>query len=220
MAKVERKNFLKEYKLFAACAKADSFRDNMERVYFHHGNAYATNGHILVCVPLTYCSAFEPEQIEALNGFCVHQKILKLIYGFDVVTVERTMTTEDAYDNLLEAAEPVVYIKAVFQGEQVRFRLERSDKDFVANFDTLMATETGYKPLNQIGLNAANLAKISAALNMDQINMAFTTADKKIFISSTNEEDIKAGPHAIIMPVVTDACLPGMDGDEEEEGNE
>lgn len=211
-------NFFKEYKLFAACDKADStLNGNTERVYFEHGNAYATDGHILIRVPLSYCTPFEEEQRQALNGFCVHAKILKLIYGFDVVTVERTLTTEDAYDNLLEAAEPVVYIKAVYQGEQVRFRLEKSDKDFVANFERLMASGEGWKPLNKIGINTGLLSKISQAINMSSIQMDFTQSDGIIFIKSVMEEDQKAGPSAIIMPIQTEATLPGMEEEPEEE---
>ena len=217
MAK-ERKNFFKEYKLFAACEKADStINGHLERVYFEHGNAYATDGHILIRVPLSYCTPFEEEQIQALNGFCVHGKILKLIYGFDVVTIEKTLTTEDAYDNLLEAAEPVVYIKAVYQGEQVRFRLEKSDKDFVANFERLLAAEDGWKPLNKVGINTGLLSKISQAINMSSIQMDFTQSDGKIFIKSVMEEDQKAGPSAIIMPIQTEAVLPGMEEEPEEE---
>lgn len=216
MAK-ERNNFYKEYKLFAACDKADSTQSgNTERVYFEHGNAYATDGHILIRVPLSYCTSFDDEQIQALNGFCVHAKILKLIYGFDVVTIERTLTTEDAYDNLLEAAEPVVYIKAVYQGEQVRFRLEKSDKEFVANFEPLLASEDGWKPLNKVGINTGLLHKISQALNMNSVQMDFTQSEGKIFIKSAMEEDQKAGPSAIIMPIQTEAVLPGME--EEPEG--
>lgn len=216
----ERHNFLKEYKLFKACEKEDALRQNMERVYFQGGNAYATDAHIMVKVPLAYCTTFEDEEILALNGFCIHHKLLKMLYDFDVVTIERTMAAEDAYGNLLEQAEEVVYIKVVWQGQQIRFRLERSDKEFVQNFETILATETGHTPIKQIGISPSRLKQIAEAINMDHINMAFTTAKDKIFIRSTNEEDQKAGPMAIIMPIVTDATLPGMDGDEEEEGNE
>lgn len=204
--------------MFAACEKPEStLRPKMERVYFHNGCAYATDAHILIKVPLTYCTPFDEEQIKALNGFCVHAKILKLIYGFDVVTIERTLTTEDAYDNLLEEAQPVVYIKAVYQGEQVRFRLEKSDKDFVANFEKLLAAEDGWKPLNKVGINTGLLSKISQAINMSSIQMDFTQSDGKIFIKSVMEEDQKAGPSAIIMPIQTEATLPGMEEEPEEE---
>lgn len=211
MAK-ERINFKKDYKLFAACEKAESSVDgNTERVYFEHGNAYATDRHILIRVPLNWCTPFDDEQIAALNGFCVHAKILKLIYGFDVVTIEKTLTTEDAYDNLLEEAEPIVYIKAVYQGEQVRFRLERSDKEFVQKLEGFLASEDGWKPLNKVGINTALLHKISQALNMDSVQMDFTQSGGKIFIKSVMEEDQKSGPSAIIMPIQTEATLPGMD---------
>lgn len=204
--------------MFAACEKPESaLREKMERVYFHNGCAYATDAHVLIKVPLTYCTPFDEEQIKALNGFCVHGKILKLIYGFDVVTIERTLTTEDAYDNLLEEAQPVVYIKAVYQGEQVRFRLEKSDKDFVANFEKLLAAEDGWKPLNKVGINTGLLSKISQAINMSSIQMDFTQSDGKIFIKSVMEEDQKAGPSAIIMPIQTEATLPGMEEEPEEE---
>lgn len=211
----ERHNFLKEYKLFKAAAKEKPSHENLERVFFWGGNAYATDGHIMVKVPLTYCTSFDEDEIKALDGFCIHHKLLKMLYGFDVVTIERTLTAEDAYGSLLDDAEIVVYIKVVYQGQQIRFRLEYSDKEFVKNFETLLATEAGHSPLKQIGISPSRLKQIAEAINMDRINMTFTTAKDRIFIRSTDEEDWQAGPVAIIMPVVTDATLPGMDEDPE-----
>lgn len=207
----ERKNFFKDYKLFSACEKPESaLRENLERVYFHNGCAYASDAHILVRVPLSYCTSFEEEQIKALDGFCIHGKILKMIYGFDVVTVERTTTTEDAYGLQLETPETAVYIKAVYQGEEVRFRLEKSDREFVSNFDRILATESGHRPLNKVGVDTGSLHRISEALNMSSVLMNFTTAENKIFIRSVMEEDQKSGPMAIILPIAVEPTLPGM----------
>lgn len=67
-----------------------------------------------------------------------------------------------------------------------------------------------------VGINTALLHKISQALNMDSVQMDFTQADGKIFIKSVMEEDQKAGPSAIIMPIQTEAVLPGMEEEPEE----
>lgn len=211
----DRHNFLKEFKLYEATAKEDHLRPEMERVHFLGGNAYATDAHVLVRVPLSVCAAFEPEEAAALNGFCIHRKLLKMIYGFDRVKVERTMTTEDAYGNMLEEAQVVVYITVVFQAEQIRFRLERSSLPFVEQFEKLLQSETTRNPLSRIGINTSLLAKVSAALNMELVSMDFTTASGKIYITSTTS--ISDGSVAIIMPVMTTGTLPGMEDEGEDE---
>ena len=214
----DRHNFLREYKIYEAAAKEDHLRPEMERVHFLGGNAYATDAHILVRVPLSACTAFEPEEAAKLNGFCIHRKLMKMIYGFERVTVERTMTTEDAYGNLLEEAQIIVYITAVFQGEQIRFRLERSSLPFVEQFEKLLLSDAARTPLSRIGINTSLLSKVSAALNMELVSMDFTTESGKIYITSTNS--MMTGSLAIIMPVQVTGTLPGMGEEDEKEDGE
>lgn len=210
----DRYNFLSGYKLYEAAAEKDLLRPEMERIHFLGGFAYATDSHILVRVPLSMCTSFEPEEAAELNGFCIHRKLLKMIYGFDRVKIERTMTTEDAYGNLLEDAQVIVYITVVFQGEQIRFRLERSNLPFVQQFEKILQSEGERRPLSRIGLNTRLLSKISAAMKMELVSMDFTTESNKIYITSTNS--MNGGAMAIIMPVMVSGTLPGMDEEEDE----
>ena len=215
----DRYNFLNGYKLYEAASEKDLLRPEMERIHFLGGFAYATDAHILVRVPLSICTSFEPEEAAELNGFCIHRKLLKMIYGFDRVKIERTMTAEDAYGNLLEDAQVVVYITVVFQGQQIRFRLERSNLPFVEQFEKILQSEGERRPLSRIGLNTRLLSKVSAAMNMELVSMDFTTESNKIYITSTNA--LNSGAMAIIMPVMVSGTLPGMgDEDESEESSD
>jgi len=212
----DRHNFLKEYKLYEATAKDDDIRPEFERVHFLGGYAYATDSHVLVRVPLGMCTAFEPTEAASLNGYCIHRDLLKMIYKFERVFIEKTMTTEDAYGNLLEKAQDVVYINIVFKGEQIRFRLERTSIPLVEQCEKLLQSEAPREPLSRIGINTSLLARVSAALSMELVSMDFTTESNKIYITSTNS--LKSGAMAIIMPVHVTGTLPGME--DENEGEE
>lgn len=211
----DRHNFLKEYKLFEAARKGDEIRPELERIHFLGGNAYATDAHVLVRVPLGMCTTFEPEEAAKLSGYCIHRDLLKMIYKFERVSIEKTLTAEDAYGNLLEKAQDVVYISIVFQGEQIRFRLERSSLPFVEQFEKLLQSDAPREPLSRIGINTSALAKVSSALNLEIVSMDFTTESNKIYITSTTS--LKSGAMAIIMPVHVTGTLPGMEDEEEEE---
>ena len=128
------------------------------------------------------------------------------------------MTAEDAYGNLLEEAQIIVYITAVFQGEQIRFRLERSSLPFVEQFEKLLQSDAARTPLSRIGINTSLLSKVSAALNMKLVSMDFTTESGKIYITSTNS--MMTGSLAIIVPVQVTGTLPGMGEEDEKEDGE
>ena len=209
--KKERTNFKKEYKLFSAAAKQDVFRPALECVYFYNNCAYASDSRVLVRVPLSYCTNFDQEEYVKLNGFNVHHKILKMIYGFDKVTIERTLVAEDAYGNLLDEAETAVFIKAVENGNEVRFRLSRSSKADADKFEKVITSKEEVKPTTKIGISAGNLSKIGAAMNLDRVQMDFTTVGTKIYVTSTSEEDAKGGPLGIIMTVYSEAVIPGLE---------
>lgn len=216
MAK-DRINFLKEFKLFNACEKSDVLRNWLQRVYFHNNCAYASDGIVLVRVPLDVCTTFDQEEYAKLNGFNIHHKLLKLLYGFDIVTIEKTMTAEDVYGNLLEEPETVVFIKAVYDGHGVSFRLERSKKEDEDRFEAIITSPEDHKPLHSLGISAGNLKRVSEAMNLDRLNMDFTTVGTKIYVTSTMEEDLKTGLLGIIMPVAKEATIPGLDEDPEDD---
>ena len=99
-----------------------------------------------------------------------------------------------------------MYITVVFQGEQIRFRLERSNLPFVEQFEKILQSEGERRPLSRIGLNTRLLSKVSAAMNMELVSMDFTTESNKIYITSTNV--LNSGAMAIIMPVMVSGTLP------------
>lgn len=210
MAK-DRINFSKEYKLFNACAKESPFSPQKERIYFQNNSAYATDGSILVRVPLSCCTTLPQEEYTKLNGFNIHHKLLKLLYGFDKVTIERTLAAEDVYGNLLDEPETAVYIRVAYEGQAISCRLERSKQEDEAVFENVLTSPEDHKPLHGLGINAGNLKRISEAMNLDRIKMDFTTVGSKIYITSTDEDDAKNGLLGLIMPVLVEPTLPGME---------
>ena len=127
------------------------------------------------------------------------------------------MTAEDVYGNLLEEPELVVFIKAVYDGHGVCFRLEKSKKEDEERFEVIITSPEEHKPLHSLGISAGNLKRVSDAMNLDRLNMDFTTVGTKIYVTSTMEEDLKTGLLGIIMPVATEATIPGLDEDPEDD---
>jgi hypothetical protein len=73
-----------------ACS-TDRLRPIMNYIYFHKGNMVATDGHILVKIPLSL-SGFE-QYSEDLEGYLVHPKQYREIIKHPVIKISKGMIT-------------------------------------------------------------------------------------------------------------------------------
>lgn len=182
---MERFNFVKEYKLFNACSIDDRFRNAMMMVHFINGYAYASDSHILVRVPLSSCTSFieGEEEWKRLNGFSIHWRVLKTIYGYNNIRVERD---DDA---------GTCHIVTDIEGHAVSFKLQRTEDVHPLKFEEVLARNEAIEPVKRIGINPHLLLKLAEAINLKNVGLYFRGERNAIRIE--NKLD---GSVAIIMP--------------------
>lgn len=197
-------NFRKEYNLPLACDCSGKALDN---VFFKDGYAYASDAHILARVPLSLCLGLPSEEAEKLNGFCIPGEVLKALYKYDVITIERGEDLDKESGEVV----PTCEIKVCYEDCQITVALARNVKVGMPKFDDIFKNDVDRVPVKNIGLSVELLHDLSKALNIKSVNMRFTTADKKIYISAAKDiADEWNQPLGIIMPVLCTAHLPGF----------
>lgn len=178
-----RFNFDKAFKLYDACAE-DEIRPAMEMVHFKDGAAYASDSHILIRVPLVSCmEGLEQEDREKLNGFSIHGKILKLIYGFDMIEIIRDEEADTCC------------IRAKKDKFNIDFWLQKTSEVGAPDFDKVLNEKHEEEQTSKIGINAKLLYRLSKAVNINNIAMKIYSSRTGILI-----HDEMTGVDALIMP--------------------
>lgn len=183
--------FLKEYKLWRACAK-DDIRDALNYICFDNGYAYATNGHIIAKVGLdTLTALLNEDEKKMLNGFCIHADVYKALVQYTNIQV-------------ISNGEKVQIVCPVNKNT-VTFELVAKQEVLTPNYESVFKAEGKSHPIEKIGLAKNYLNDLTAALGLDRIKMDFYSESAKIIVSPINEEylDIKG----LIMPIMTTGTM-------------
>jgi len=205
---MERINFKRNFKLFAACEKAAelSICHDYEFVYLLNGYAYASDRHILVRIPLSVCTTFDPEDIAKLDNIRIHASLLKTLYGFNVVSIKEDY---DAVGDTYEELQPrhFVQLTAEREGNQISVKLYKIDKH--PNFEEVLKIDGDREPIKSLGVRAKLLGTLADAMGSSTIKMRFTQANRKVFIQDM--DDAENSSIGLIMPVIVDEPLPGFE---------
>lgn len=180
-------NFLKEFKLWKACA-TDEFRPVMEYILLKNGYAYASDSHVLVRVPLEECTTFDEEQRALLDDCLIHKSMLKYIVGFDIVVVEKD--EDGAVCLKASAGENTVTVKLVKNGDVLKY----------PDAEKLLQSKNDRTPIQKIGLSPKLIASLTDALGADALKCEFDGENSAIFTRPVGESSNAIG---IIMPLYT-----------------
>ena len=88
----QRVNFNKNVKMHEICAK-EVISKYIDCICFQNGNAYATEGHLLICNRIEEICNFEPDQQASLEGKAISAESYKKILEYELATV-----TEDGFE--------------------------------------------------------------------------------------------------------------------------
>lgn len=184
--KKQRFNFDKNYKLYNACA-TDQFRPAMEMVHFKDGFAYASDSHILVRVPIGSCvTGMDEEEFGKLNGFSIHWKVLKKLYSYDRIFIER----DD------EAGTCEIHMS--LEDHDICVQLRSQETLNVPNFEAVIQKNREGEPVSKLGISPKMLARLGSAINLsDRVCMNISGQKNAIHIS-----DMMSGAVAVIMPLM------------------
>lgn len=180
-------NFKKDFQLWKACA-SDVVRPVMEHILLKGGYAYASNGHVLVRVPLDELTTFDEEQRAMLDDCLIHKSMLKYIVGFDIVRVEKT---EDG----------AVYLEASTGENIVKVQLGKNgDVLKYPNAEEILKGSKDRTPIQKIGFNPKFIASLTAALGSDSLKFEFSSESSAVFVRPISEISSAVG---VIMPITT-----------------
>lgn len=186
-------NFQPEYKLWNACAKESYGRPVIEYVFFRGGYAYASNGNILVRVPLNLCTTFDEETIERLDGFAIHASILKRIVKYDKVDVSHEIIKRDG-------VEKVVAVLIAWKEENcIKVYLADNMSVTPPNFEDVLQMPSEVTTISQIGMYLNHTDTLTAAMGTKFLKMTFTKKDGKIFAYPVKKDNESVG---VIMPLM------------------
>ena len=194
MAKKVTTNFQPEYKLWKACAKED-MRSVLEYVHFKDGYAYASDGYVLVRVPLSVCTTLDDEQIELLNGFAIHAPLLKMLVGFEKIQVGHIASTVNGVEKIL------AQIVATSGDNIVSVTLSDNLAVTPPDFEKVMSFNGEREPVSNIGLYGDRVKIIADAMGANRLELKFRSSKDGVLISPANDESDVIG---MIMPFMLD----------------
>lgn len=188
----ETPRFRKEFKLWKACEKKGTTRICLEYVCFDNGYAYASDGHILAKIPLKTLTTFEDDEINCLNGYCIHADAYRLLTHYDNIHIgtkgDDTLTLVcDIRENTLT------------------FGLVKKEKIAPPNFESVLKAEGEHKPIEKIGIEKTFLNNLTDAIGFSRVKLDFYSESSKIIVTPINDDftDVKG----LIMPIMTTGTL-------------
>ena len=196
------RNFEKKYKLWNACAQHDDIHPVMEYIYFEDGNAYASDSHILVRVPLTHLSCLEKEENELLNGHGIHATAYKFLVGLGPLTIEKTEITTP------KGKEEGVCLVGFMGDNRISIALTNPSQQKHPNFGAIFERDAKKIPISKIGISNEKLSRLTNAIGTTEIKMGFTEESKKIFVQPMNE--IEDGVEGVVMPLMITGTFEGF----------
>lgn len=161
-----------------ACS-TDRLRPIMNYIYFHKGNMVATDGHVLIKIPLSLSNL--EHHSEDLEGYVVHPKQYREIIKHPVVKISKGMIT------------------GLSDGYSVDYRLKTAYEIEGNGYpDYEKALEYKHADINKIGLNANKFNQIAKCFYGDgQLRLRFQERNG-IHITLSGED----GQLGILMPYV------------------
>lgn len=185
-------NFQKEYKLWMVCAKSDDTRPVLEYVFFRGGYAYASNGWVLVRVPLDLCTTFDEEQRNLLDGYAIHGQLLKWLVKYENVRVGHEIVNRDGVDKSLA-------VLVAESGDNI-VKIYLSDNLSVTppDFNRIFEKPEDATSIVKIGMDTNKVSAIAGALGTKSLKMLFTKESDRVFVHPIDEENESVG---VVMPI-------------------
>ena len=146
----------------------------MECVHFLDGHAYASDGHILVKIPLDYIFIIdiykEPgDQIDLLNGHCIDASLYKKICSYSEVWVQKNG----------DKTQLIVY----FGDYPIRIDLKKAEDVRPPKFESVLKSNDPSEPIDFIGINHKWLSRLASAMGIsDVMKISFTGKRTKAFV--------------------------------------
>lgn len=201
---IEKCTFRSEYQLWKVCAKPSEKRTNLEYVCFKDGNAYASNGHVLARIDLRTLANLPLEDMDLLDGYCIHANAYKMLLKRDSIQVKKE-------------GDAVLIVTAIGKNE-LSVQLCPSEEINAPNFEAVMHEEGKSVRIGKIGLNKRYLGDLTSAMGISDIRLDFYSESKKILVSPVSEE--RTGIKGIIMPIAMTGSLDFEPEEQNEEGGE
>lgn len=196
-------NFSKRHQIWRACVK-DEVRPALGYIYFEDGFAYASDSHVLVRIPLSFLSFFEPEDTAKLNGHGIYGPAYKLATTLGILQIQ-----ECKIESPKGEEEDGVCLVGYMEDCEVRITLTNPSQQKHPNFEPLFKVEGERTPVKRIGLSQKKLGELTAALGTSDVKMEFIDNKRQIFVSPVNE--VEASITGIIMPIMLTGTLEGFD---------
>lgn len=165
-------------------AENDVFRPQFSCIYFKDGYAYATDAHILIKAKLTDVSTFQDDQIDLLNGKCIHRSVYSRLLEFERVQI----TSEGFKARILDIDS---FITFGFTGVQ---------KDVVSDIEKVIlnAQNDKQEEITTFGINPVLLARLDKIFNDNYgVQLIVKAANKPILVKWDGKDAI-----GLIMPVM------------------
>lgn len=187
--KAIRRNFRKDRPIYLACESKDSYRTELKFVYFHGGNAYATNSRIAVRIPLSelildeghYGEDLAQEICTSLNGYAILGSVLKKIYSYTYISVDAEAHAICVQDDGME-------IKFVARPFTTKKEGWKNGCVMMPDIEPLLSKRTDERqPVDRIGLRASELSTLTAAMGCStNVKLEFNTERGTIFVLPNN----------------------------------
>jgi len=160
----------------------DEMRPNMLLVKIDDNVAMATNGHMLVKINLLENSQLSPEDLQILNGKCIHKEIWKEIHKCDVLEIQEQQI--DCFKN---------GVKKTF------YYSEPNGEFFNINSIVDEVRKAGEEKKRLMSYNACFIQILHKIFQTETLNFSFSQGERGtvVFPSET-------GMFAILMPVYTE----------------
>lgn len=197
-------NFSKRHQIWRACS-TDDMRPLMEYIYFEGDCAYASDSHVLVRVPLSVLSFFDPEDAKKLNGHGIYGPAYKFITTLGMLQIQECMIQAP------KGMEEGICLVGYMDDCEVRVTLTNPSQKKSPNMAALFKVEGERTPIKRIGLSQKKLGELTAALGTSDVKMEFIDNRSRIFVSPINEVEAGAGVAGIIMPIMLTGTLEGFD---------
>ena len=195
-------NFSKRHQIWKACA-TDEIRPVMNYIYFENGYAYASDSHVLVRIPFSLLSYFDPEDAKKLNGHGIYGPAYKLITTLGILQIQ------DCKIKTPKGEEDGICLVGALDDCEIRVTLTNPSQKKHLNMEDLFKVEGERTPIKRIGISQTYLNALTAAMGTTNVKMEFIDNRSKIFVSPVNE--LEEGNAGIIMPIMLTGTFEGFD---------
>lgn len=197
METIEQRLFNTDYKLFSACDLNSACYDIYKLyVYFQDGFAYASNGYILVRIPLRdlFTSDVPDEEIGYLNGRFIHASALRQAFCMRGLHILEDGSFQCEYKDSTLTLSTLTLDMETFVKNKMKV------PQFARIFEKADSSEG--EQVSAVGISVKQLDKLASAMGINDkkkvVRMDFTVKDGVIFVRAQQKESNALGA---IMPV-------------------